>query len=371
MYLKNFFIFNKRVFVLVLIGMLALDGAVSLVISQRFTRPEEQRLPAYDEATVGLWIDQVKKSDGYKVVVVGDSVIHGKTVERGLETLPAHIARELRERLPGMRIRVFNLGVAGAAPAEVYFLMDALADAGADLVLYNINLGWFARENTLDHRSLLKLKGAPTGLDLQGLGIEQENSTVTPAEDWLSGHLFSRWKLYRYRILLNYWLFGKPIREKVQETKKDSHLLLPFAEDRQPDVIESRAPWWEKDWDGKLDPADGREGALRLDDDNKQWLFYRMMLDLIKSRDIHAVFFITPRNYELLDRYDMVDREAYTKNLSTVVDAAKSTGIPVLDYDNALPYEHFSDIVHPLPEGNRLLARIIAGDLIEKGMIKR
>lgn len=370
MRLKGFFILNKRVFILILLGLLALDGLVSLTISQRFAQPEGQRLPADDEATMGLWIDQVKKSDGYKVVILGDSVIHGLAVENSSETLPAHIGRELRECLHGKEVRVFNLGLAGAAPAEVYFLVNALEGAGVNLIIYNINLGWFApKENVLDHRSLLQFKGGLSDLDLENLGIEPEKPTTTPVEEWLSGQLFSHWKLYRYRVLLNYWLFGKPIREKLEAAKTDPRQLLPLDEDKLPEALEMRAPWQEKNWDGKLDPADGRVGTLNLADDNKQWLFYRMMLDLIKSKAIPTVFFITPRNYELLDRYDMVDRTAYAKNLSAIVDAAKSHGIPVLDYDSALPSEYFSDMVHPLPEGNKLLARKLVRDLIDNGYL--
>lgn len=370
MRLKDFFILNKRVFVLILLGLLALDGLVSLTISQRFARPEGQRLPADDKATVGLWIDQVKNSDGYKVVILGDSVIHGFAVESSFDTLPAHIGQELRERLPGREVRVFNLGLAGAAPAEIYFLVSALEGAGVDLIIYNINLGWFApKESVLDHRSLLKFKGSLSDLDLENLGIEPERPTATPVEEWLAGHLFSHWKLYRYRVLLNYWLFGKPLREKLEEAKTDPRQLLPLAGDKLPEVLEMRASWQEKDWDGKLDPADGRVGTLNLADDNKQWLFYRMLLDLIKSKAIPTVFFITPRNYELLDRYDMIDRTAYAKNLSAIVAAAESHSIPVLDYDNMLPYEYFSDMVHPLSEGNKLLARKLVRDLIDKGYI--
>jgi hypothetical protein len=369
---KNFFILNKRVLILVLTGLLMLESVISLVISQRFARPEGQRLPAYDEATLGLWIDQVKKAGGYKVVLIGDSVIHGHAVESSFETLPAYVARELRERLPGREIRVFNLGMAGAAPADVYFLLDALLEgAGVNLVIYNINVSWFApRENTLEHTSLLKLKDTPPDFDLQSLGI-QTAPTATPAENWLYRHVLSRWKLYRYRILLNYWLFGKPLRDKLEEAQTDSRLLLPFAEDRLPEVVEERSPWWEKEWEGKLDPASGRIGTVSLDDGNRQWIFYRKLLDLIKDKSIPAVFFVTPHNYELLDRYDMVDRRAYAKNLSAIAGAAGASGVPVLDYDSALSGRDFSDIVHPLPEGNRLLARLLVQDLVEKGIIKR
>jgi len=100
-----------------LIGLLAVDGMLALIISHKFAHPEGQRLPAYDQDTVELWIDQIKKADGYKIVLLGDSVIHGDAVE-------------LRESMPGRDARVFNLGLAGAAPAEAYSLLDALEGAG-------------------------------------------------------------------------------------------------------------------------------------------------------------------------------------------------------------------------------------------------
>lgn len=113
-----------------LIGLLAVDGMLALIISHKFAHPEGQRLPAYDQDTVELWIDQIKKADGYKIILLGDSVIHGDAVESSFETLPAYVARELRESMPGRDARVFNLGLAGAGPAEAYLLLDALEGQG-------------------------------------------------------------------------------------------------------------------------------------------------------------------------------------------------------------------------------------------------
>ena len=85
-----------------------------------------------------------------------------------------------------------------------------------------------------------------------------------------------------------------------------------------------RLPWQEKNWDGVLDPAGGRLGDDQaLDSGNKQLAFYRLMLELIKSREIPVVFFTTPHNYKLLERYDMVDWSAYAGNLSAVVDSGR------------------------------------------------
>ncbi|NLI12335.1 MAG: hypothetical protein GX425_06870 [Peptococcaceae bacterium] len=208
-------------------------------------------------------------------------------------------------------------------------------------------------------------------MDLPALGIQMEESNRTPAEEWFAQHVLNYWQPYRYRILINYWLWGKPLREKIEDAKKDIRLILPFAEEKLPETIEMRRRWYEKDWEGKLDPDEGRVGAFYLTGENKQWVFYRMLLDTAGRESIPLVLFITPRNYELLERYDMIDRPAYSKNLSIVLDAASSAGFPVLDYGSSIPYENFSDIVHLLPEGNKILANKITLDLFDQGYIKR
>lgn len=368
---NGFLSINKRVFIFLLAGLLALHGITLILISQKFSRPEGRRMPSDDLETIALWVDQVKKCSGYKVVILGDSVIHGQAVASGLETLPAYLAGELRERLPDRDVHVFNLGMPGGAPAEVYFMLDALAGSGVDLFIYNLNMAWFARGNTLDHPAVTRLKGAPHAFDLPGLGIQPQESNRTPAEEWFAQHLLSHWQPYRYRILINYWLWGKPLRDKIEDAQKDLRLLLPFAEEKLPETLEMRSPWYEKDWNGKLDPNEGRLGAFYLTGENKQWVFYKMLLDTANRESMPLVLFITPRNYELLERYDMVDRPAYSKNLSVLLSATGAAGFPVLDYDSSIPFETFSDIVHLLPEGNKILARQIALDLFEKGYIKR
>ena len=107
-------------------------------------------------------------------------------------------------------------------------LLDALEGAGVDLFICNINISWFARKNTLEHPALIKLGDGQAGLDLPGLGLEPEKPTITPPEAQLSGYMLNHWKLYRYRVLLNYWLFGKPLREKIEDAVKEPRPAPPL-----------------------------------------------------------------------------------------------------------------------------------------------
>ncbi|KJS14951.1 MAG: hypothetical protein VR69_15915 [Peptococcaceae bacterium BRH_c4b] len=367
---RDFFLINKRVFIFIIIGLLIEEMLVSILISYKFSTPEAQKLPTYDKATLNLWINQIEKNNGYEIVILGDSVVHGDNVESN-KTLPIYISKEINKLLPGKKVKVFNMGMAGASPVEIFFLVDALQGVGADLFIYDINLGWFSRKETLEHRSLLELKKNLSEQKLQSLGIEPLKQTDTPIEEWLSSHLFNHWKLFQYRILMNYWLFGKPLRQKLEEAKNNPSMLLPFTEDKTQEILEMRAPWSTKNWAGKLDPTKGRVGDVYLSDNNAQWVLYQMLLDLVNTRKIPMIFFVTPRNYELLDSYEMVNRDTYAKNLSIVINSAEDKGIPVLNYDNAIPNDLFVDTIHPLPKGNQILAVYIVHDLINKGYIKR
>ncbi|BAF59396.1 hypothetical protein PTH_1215 [Pelotomaculum thermopropionicum SI] len=368
---KDIFTVNRRVMVFIILGLCLVDILFCIIVSNKFNHPECQRLPSYDYSTLKLWINQIEKSNGYKIVVLGDSVVHGDAVKYTCDTLPAYISKELNELLPDKNIRVFNIGIAGAAPAEVYFILNALESIHVDLFIYDINLGWFSRTKPLEHLSLLEFNNNLSSEQLHLLGLDPLVSTISPIEKWLSRNILNHWKVYDQRILLNYWLFGKPLREKLQDAKRDPSLLLPFSENKLPEILEMRAPWKEKKWEGKLDPTKGRVGSFYLNNSNKQWLFYKMLLDYIKDKEIQAVFFITPRNHELLECYDMIDKPNYINNLSIIINEAKNKTIPVLNYDSAIPFDYFSDTVHLLPEGNKILASSISHDLIEKGYIKR
>ncbi|KUG04084.1 hypothetical protein ASZ90_018530 [hydrocarbon metagenome] len=367
---RDWFIINKRVLILIIIGLVLEEMLVSSLIAARFSHPETQKLPAYDEASLTLWVEQIEKAKGYKVVVLGDSVVHGDDVA-DTDTLPIYISREFELLCPNKQIKVFNMGMAGASPAEVYFLLNGLEEAGADLFIYDINLGWFSRKETLEHQSVLHLNNSLNEQELLSLGIEPLKTLASPAEEWLEDHLFSHWNFLQYRLLLNYWLFGQPLRQQLEEALENSVILGLGAEDRGDDEVEMRAPWKEKDWEGQLDPAGGRVGDVYLSEHNAQWILYQRLTERVKSNKLSMIFFVTPRNYELLDRYDMVDRKAYQDNLSVVIKEAEDNGIPVLNYDNAIPNHLFVDTIHPLAEGNQILAHILVEDIIDQELVKR
>lgn len=363
------FNFNKRVLLFVCAMLVALDLFIGFYIDWRFAEPACCRLPCDDAAAVQLWIRQVEKAEGFKIVFLGDSAVHGLAAGSGADSLPAAVSRCLKKRLPQKEIKVFNLALEGCGPAETFLLFNALSGARVDLVIYDLNIAWFSRRKTLDHPNLLALTDNyphdfnPAEIAPDILTTKEQVRGEARVKESLSKH----WKLYHYRILLNYWLFGKPIRNELPLAMQNPKVLLTNSDNVYAEIKELRTPWREKDW-----PADARRGRLgefNISGANRQWKFYLRFIELLKEKGTRAVFYTPPRNFELLDNTKSINYPLYLRNSKLAVDAAGRRGIPVLKYDRSVKSEHFTDIIHTTARGNEMLADKMADDLISKGLL--
>jgi len=72
-----------------------------------------------------LYAEYVAKQKGYKIAVVGDSVVQGLNVPGRGQTITAHLKEELLgSYLP--EARVFNFGLPGGRPADLFMTVKKL-----------------------------------------------------------------------------------------------------------------------------------------------------------------------------------------------------------------------------------------------------
>ncbi len=186
----------------------------------------------------------------------------------------------------------------------------------------------------------------------------------TPSfEQRLKNMVAEHWALYRYRILLNYLWFGEPLREKLAPKVREEE-----AADRLTSPEELYKPWYEKDF-SILKETKGKLGACVLDDSNRHWLSYLELIEVLEAHQIKAAFFMVPRNRTLYKMYDLLDEELLAEQQEKLASAARQSGIAVFDYTYAITDRCFTDSVHLTAEGNRLLARDLAWDLVQSGLI--
>jgi lysophospholipase L1-like esterase len=144
----------------------------------------------------------LRRSSGPKVVLIGDSLIFGRTMrEHGDREWRSHtLARALQRKLP--HAKVFNFGINGSLPADLAALAPQLVAAGADLVVFDVHLRAFSKDFSEPDAQLarpwlaeLRLDEAGNVASPPGAGLRAQASrriarlTLRPQRDYLQAIL--------------------------------------------------------------------------------------------------------------------------------------------------------------------------------------
>lgn len=366
---------NLRVIVLTILLLAGFDLALTRLIIPWYMNAETakvqvsadvdrgpliRRLPADDPNTLALWKQELARADGFTVVFLGDSIVHGGGVPDEDQTIPSYVAHHLQTLLPERELTVHCFSLPGCTPADTLNILRYIIDIRPDLVIYDVNIGWFGSKTVEEHPRLAELskandpRAAPTADSKEEPGLEQR----------LTNLVADHWALYRYRILLNYLWFGEPLREKLAPKMRKEE-----AADRLTSPEELYKPWYEKDF-SVLKETKGKIGACDLDDSNQHWLSYLELIEALEEHQIKAAFFMVPRNRTLYEMYDLLDEKLLAEQQEKLALAARQSGIAVFDYTYAIEDRYFTDSVHLTAEGNQLLARNLAWNLVQSGLIR-
>lgn len=280
-----------------------------------------QRLTTDDPEAMQGWIEQINKSRGFNVVFLGDSIVYGDGTMDESQTIPSLLRQKIMGST-GRPVNMFNLTLPSAGPAEVYLITRELAKAKVDLLIYDINIGWLDRDEILEHPVLLKLG---------------ENKNLDPAD---------------FQV------------DNLEEVTANHYNLY----DEDENLKELATSWTQKSWAGILDSADmGKFGRINLEW-SEQWKYVQKTVSLLQEHHIKALFFANPRNFDLLDNYNLIDYQRYTDTLGVVFRYLEASGVTVLNLDRAVPSEYFSDLVHLLPAGEEIVSGRLSDFVIQSGL---
>lgn len=282
-----------------------------------------QRLTTDDPELIKKWIEQINENNGFNIVFLGDSIVYGDGTRNENQTIPSLLRKKLLEMEAGPAINVFNLTLPSAGPAEVYLITRELVKAKVDLVIYDINIGWLDREVVLEHPVLLKLG---------------DNKDLNPADFQVNN---------------------------LDEATPNYYNL--YEEDEN--LRELATSWTQKSWEGILDSEDmGKFGRVHLEW-SEQWKYVQKTVSLLQEHKINALFFANPRNFELLEQYDLIDYRNYYKTLQTVFEYLNNSGVMTINLDGTVPSEYFSDLVHLLPEGEEIVSSRLCDFVLQTTMV--
>jgi len=360
----DYFRLTPTSLIVTLVILITLDCFIRFYWFHLFNQPGKMRLVNQEIESIARVKSELHKASGYKIVFLGDSQTYGSSVKTGNQTIPAFLEQELNRLEPGRQVKVFNFAFKGYGMSENYFLTEFLLHEDIDMVIYNISTSWFNRKDVLEHNNVTTLPDLKEQPEIARLGIKIARVDYRQkTEHKINIFVGKVWSLYQNRAAIAIMIFGKPVRAKI--TEYQLRITNPMEAEKK-EVEEQRLsqPWYRKDWPKILGKIDYKFGNVNLAPQNPQVEFYKMIIKEMDNNDLRAMFYSSPQNLAILEKYYNMDKKAFDRTLATLENMTESKHVTYLDYTNLVPDRYFSDSIHMNADGHRQVARQLAKDII-------
>ena len=356
---------TPKALVVVVILLIAVDGIVRLYWANLYRTPGRVRLVNQELATLQTMRNEIRTAEGYRILFLGNSAAYGSAVRNGGQTVPAYLEQELNRRFPDKQVKVFNFAFKGYGTSENYFLLNSLKDSGLDMVIYNVSINWFNRDKALEHPNVVRLSDSyfwePFVVRTGVLPPRTDKEKINDKVNEIMGRV---WSLYQNRSAITNIILGKSLRSMLSDLQlaviNPGELVRLHREEA--DLF---SPWYWKDWSVKLGKAGYIVGKIDLSDDNPQVVFYNLIQEISVRKKIKALIYTSPQNFTLLNRYKMLDLPAWTVSIEELRDMTVK-GITFKDFSTLVDDRYFSDTVHLLARGNKLVALQLAENISQQ-----
>lgn len=347
---------NHRVLILLVLFMVLLDQVIGYAVRAQYTAGATYRLDVEERNTLSAYVDFIRQDQGRKVVFIGDSVMYGSSVRKGEDTIPAYVSEHAREKWPDEEIHFYNVGMRGLGIADAYYLLKSLhnPEQPIDLLVYNLNIGWFTEPKTINRDVILQMF-PPEEVDWSALKVEPP----APLDEngWIREHVLRHWKLFYYRPTLNHWIFGQEATDWVKQQAE-----YTYRPETRVDDSSLYTPWYEKKWEDKLG-EDWKLGTISYT--NEQWQYFQSFLELAQEASDQTLIFFMPRNMELLNQFKKIDQPAMEETKQKLEQTiTEEYSLHFVDYERRVESSKFTDTVHLLPEGNEQVAELLFEDIV-------
>jgi len=284
-----------------------------------------------------------------KIFFLGDSIVQGISVGRGMETIPYgfHLAiNEGRER----PIRVVNAGLAGSSLAVNRLLLEQLLDTHPTAVFLVVN-----------YRALNRGGISPAYATLSGGDGQPMVSLPDSSPYSFAALLRRRVSLLRNHCWLFGWWFGAPPEQAIQrffyimslEGWREAALReLHLGEPRR---------WHDTPWSAASRAALSDSFAIPpLQPDDPQLRDIIELGRLATAHGIDLTVVIPPLNTHMVESLALLDLPTYRHNVQMVELASRRARVGFLDASNWIDHSLFADSVHLTPAGNLTFGRQLA-----------
>jgi lysophospholipase L1-like esterase len=299
-------------------------------------------------------LDYLKHFGGYKVVLLGDSIIYGAVLrEHGDHQWREHnlanvLTRRIRMDFPDRDVLVMNLGMNGAVPGDIEVLAHLLDDGCPDLVVLDISLRSFSEDFSLPAERLSR----PWLAELEDQdAVPNRQSHASCLEHGLKKFLMQQWAIYRYRDFLQLRLLGKQpgealrdLHEHIDQTLRSPNATAENSEDEFILAMKARQ----------------RYQSIHLRPDHAQRQALEGLLTHLSQRKQKTVVFYAKENPQTIT--SLIDQREYAELIDCLEKIIISTAGPETRYLRSLAElgpERFLDHVHVDGRGYEILAKHI------------
>lgn len=298
------------------------------------------------------------------VIMLGDSVSYGAgSGVKADENAGKYLEDQLKEALPGRKVRVWNLAMPGSKPGDTYYLYKRSLELNPDLIIISFNYIFYTPSNI---KSSLAYNWIVPDIDPEGRYSSQVKDFLCPgAENAIKLLAIRHIPIYRYRDLINGLVFKDQPAKSLQfaaslavagiervMTKGGNNGKTVDA--KNPDTNTGNQ-WFNQDWSGRMQGMAWMYNITPIDTEkNVAYLFTREILDDIEAKGVPAVIFMAGQNHKLLA--PLIDNEKYEANRQKLNLIFEGRDFSYIDFDNKIDDFYFVDNVHLTAEGNKLLA---------------
>lgn len=332
---------NLWMILLVLLSIVGIDQwVVPKIVANQIQAASDYRTPTHFQyGEVKAYIDLINQDPNPKIILTGDSIIQGGGVKDSQDTITNLLQQEIGG--PTAERHVYNLGFSGAAPADIFFVLKALKLDQDDIVVYDLNIGHYISQRLV----FPTITGELAAKEHAGQPLyELLQLDKDPIEDRLQLWMTNTWKLYAYR-------------DMILEQFKLTYLGV---EEEQAWI--NYAPWYELDW-SSLTKGSAKRGSNDFPAHDPAFTFTKYLVESVRERGAQILVFNIPLNQAMMQKYEMIDRPTYDKNIARLGTAVEERGAKFRDYEKIVPSNFFTDSLHPMKQGNAIIAKTLHSDI--------
>ncbi|MBL8827848.1 MAG: hypothetical protein JNM18_12800 [Planctomycetaceae bacterium] len=310
-----------------------------------------QLIDIQQPSTLLAKLDYLRAYQGRKVVLLGDSLVYGGILEEfgdrewRQHDLAHAVAAQCRERWPGERVLVMNLGINGALPCDLEQLAPLVTSCGVDCLVFDIHLRPFSQDFTGHDTRMARPWLSELAVDEQrGVRWQPSEPAWTDVQPWLSQWLVEYSAIFRQRELIQANLVQSAWVKSVQAWRRPPAALSD--NDRQMQALV------------KLGQLKHRLEQVTLDEQHPQVAALQRMLARLSREQQPFVVFYAKENPDLIDSVFTADRheQLYAQLTRLIADASHGDGVYLPPLDE-LQSDHFLDFTHLNSGGYAILAR--------------